>query len=101
MPLVDLDLPALNRLTARRSGALPSPDVPRATVKCFTDAKGYGFLTRTDGQEVFAHYSSIAGDGFRTLTEGQTVDYDEQQGPRGLFALRVTVVLTDATEQVT
>lgn len=65
--------------------------MPRATVKCFNDAKGYGFLIRADGQEVFVHYSSIAGDGFRTLTEGQTVDYDEQQGPRGWFALRVAV----------
>jgi cold shock protein len=65
--------------------------VPRATVKCFHDAKGYGFLTRADGREVFVHYSSIMGDGFRTLTEGQAVDYDEQQGPRGLFAVRVTV----------
>jgi CspA family cold shock protein len=41
--------------------------------------------------EVFVHYSSIAGDGFRTLTEGQGVDYDEQEGPRGWFALRVAV----------
>jgi CspA family cold shock protein len=60
--------------------------VPRGTVKWFNDAKGYGFLTRADGREVFVHYSSIAGDGFRTLTEGQGVDYDEQEGPRGWFA---------------
>jgi len=65
--------------------------MPRAIVRCFHDAKGYGFLARADGQEVFVHYSSITGDGFRTLTEGQTVDYEEQQGPRGLFALRVAV----------
>lgn len=65
--------------------------MPRATVKCFDDAKGYGFLTRDDGQDVFVHYSSITGDGFRTLTAGQTVDYDEQQGRRGWFAVRVAV----------
>jgi cold shock protein len=65
--------------------------MPRATVKYFNDAKGYGFLTRDDGQDVFVHYSSIMGDGFRTLTPGQTVDYEGQQGPRGWFALRVVV----------
>ena len=64
--------------------------MPRATVKYFNDAKGYGFLTRDDGEEVFVHYSSITRDGFRTLTAGQAVDYDEQQGPRGWFAVRVT-----------
>lgn len=65
--------------------------MPYGTVKWFKDAKGYGFLTRADGREVLVHYSSIAGDGFRTLTEGQCVDYDEQEGPRGWFALRVAV----------
>jgi len=66
--------------------------MPHATVKCFHDAKGYGFLTRDDGREVFVHYSSIKGDGFRTLTPGQTVDYDEGEGPRGWFAVQVTVL---------
>lgn len=66
--------------------------MPRGTVKCFSDAKGYGFVTRDDGREVFVHYSSISAAGFRTLTAGQHVDYDEQEGPRGLFALRVTAV---------
>jgi len=69
--------------------------VPRAIVKLFNDAKGYGFLVSDDGQEVFVHYSSITGDGFRSLTAGQTVDYDGQEGPKGWFALRVTVVTTD------
>jgi CspA family cold shock protein len=66
--------------------------MPRGTVKCFSDAKGYGFISREDGREVFVHYSSLVADGFRTLTAGQEVDYDEQEGPRGLFALRVAVV---------
>ena len=52
------------------------------TVKWFNDAKGYGFISRADdGKDVFVHYSSITGDGFRTLNQGQTVEYEEQQGP--------------------
>jgi CspA family cold shock protein len=65
--------------------------MPRATVKGFNDAKGYGFLVGDDGREVFVHYSAIDGQGFRTLVAGQVVDYDEQQGPRGWFAVRVAV----------
>jgi CspA family cold shock protein len=62
------------------------------TVKWFNDAKGYGFIMRDDGRDVFVHYSSIEGDGFRTLNQGQAVEYDEQEGPKGLFALRVQKV---------
>ena len=59
------------------------------TVKWFNDAKGYGFISRSDGKDVFVHYSSIEGDGFRTLTQGQAVEYEAQQGPKGLFASKV------------
>jgi cold shock protein len=60
------------------------------TVKWFNDAKGYGFISRSDdGKDVFVHYSSISGEGFRTLNQGQTVEYEEQQGPKGLFAAKV------------
>jgi CspA family cold shock protein len=60
------------------------------TVKWFNDAKGYGFISRSDdGKDVFVHYSSISGDGFRTLLQGQTVEYEEQQGDKGLFAANV------------
>jgi cold shock protein len=62
------------------------------TVKWFNDAKGYGFISRDDGRDVFVHYSSISGDGFRTLNQGQQVEYEEQQGPKGLFAARVIKV---------
>ncbi len=63
------------------------------TVKWFNDAKGYGFISRADdGKDVFVHYSSITGEGFRTLTQGQTVEYDEQNGPKGLFAAKVLSV---------
>jgi cold shock protein len=64
------------------------------TVKWFNDAKGYGFISRSDdGKDVFVHYSSISGDGFRTLNQGQTVEYEEQQGPKGLFAAKVLKVI--------
>jgi CspA family cold shock protein len=63
------------------------------TVKWFNDAKGYGFISRSDGKDVFVHYSSISGEGFRTLNQGQSVEYEEQQGPKGLFAAKVTKVL--------
>ena len=58
-------------------------------VKWFNDAKGYGFIVRDDGRDVFVHYTSIAGQGFRTLDQGQLVEYEENEGPRGLYALRV------------
>ena len=56
------------------------------TVKWFNDAKGYGFITHQDGRDVFVHYSSIEGDGFRTLNQGQEVTYDAEEGPKGLHA---------------
>jgi CspA family cold shock protein len=60
------------------------------TVKWFNDAKGYGFISRADdGKDVFVHYSSISGEGFRTLNQGQQVEYEEAQGPKGLFAAKV------------
>ena len=62
----------------------------QGTVKWFNDAKGYGFISRAeDDRDVFVHYSSIQGDGFRTLVQGQPVEYDEQMGPKGLFAAGV------------
>ena len=64
------------------------------TVKWFNDAKGYGFISRADdGKDVFVHYSSISGDGFRTLNQGATVEYEEQTGPKGLFAAKVIKVI--------
>lgn len=65
------------------------------TVKWFNDAKGYGFILREDGKDVFVHYSSIEGDGFRTLNQGQLVEYEEEEGPKGLFASRVLKVGMD------
>ena len=62
----------------------------QGTVKWFNDAKGYGFITRSeDGKDVFVHYTSIQGEGFRTLTQGQAVEYECVEGPKGLFAAKV------------
>jgi len=59
-------------------------------VKWFNDAKGYGFIAREDGPDVFVHYSAIAGDGFRSLAEGQAVQFEITEGPKGLQATNVT-----------
>jgi cold shock protein len=59
------------------------------TVKWFKDDKGYGFITGEDGVDVFVHYSAIQAEGFKSLTEGQKVTYDVQQGPKGLQAANV------------
>lgn len=62
------------------------------TVKWFNDAKGFGFITGRNGEDVFVHYSAIQGQGFRSLREGASVEYDVAQGPKGLQASNVTVV---------
>jgi CspA family cold shock protein len=59
------------------------------TVKWFSDGKGYGFIRRDEGEDVFVHYSAIEGDGFRTLQEGQQVEFSVEQGPKGLQAVNV------------
>lgn len=56
------------------------------TVKWFNDAKGYGFITHHDGRDVFVHYSTIEGEGFKTLNQGQPVEYECEEGPKGLHA---------------
>jgi cold shock protein len=61
-------------------------------VKWFNDAKGYGFISRSEGPDVFVHYSAIQGDGFRSLAEGQTVQFEITEGPKGLQATNVQKV---------
>ena len=60
------------------------------TVKWFNDSKGFGFIRVEGDADVFVHYSQIEGDGFRTLEEGQSVQFELRDGPKGKFAERVT-----------
>jgi len=62
------------------------------TVKWFNASKGYGFIERQGGPDVFVHFSAIQADGFRTLQEGQTVEFSIEKGPKGLQAANVTLV---------
>lgn len=59
------------------------------TVKWFNESKGFGFITSDEGGDVFVHYSSIQGDGFKTLAEGDKVSFDVEQGPKGPKAINV------------
>jgi CspA family cold shock protein len=63
----------------------------QGTVKWFNDAKGFGFLSRANGGDVFVHYSAIKSDGFRSLQEGQAVEFDVVKGPKGWQAENVRV----------
>lgn len=64
----------------------------RGKVKWFNENRGYGFITRGEGQEIFVHFSAIQGDGYRTLTEGQEVEFEVQEGEKGLQATHVVKV---------
>ena len=64
----------------------------QGTVKWFNEKKGFGFLERDDGDDVFVHYSGIQSSGFKNLTEGQSVEFEVQDGPKGPQAVNVTVV---------
>lgn len=62
------------------------------TVKWFNGSKGYGFIARENGPDVFVHYSSIQGDGFKNLAEGQQVEFEVEQGNKGPQAANVSVL---------
>ena len=62
------------------------------TVKWFNDKKGFGFIEQESGPDVFAHFKAIVGTGFKTLAEGQKVQFTVSQGPKGLQAENITVI---------
>jgi CspA family cold shock protein len=64
----------------------------KGTVKWFNGSKGYGFISREGAEDVFVHYSEIQGQGFRNLEEGQAVEFEIEQGRKGLQATKVSVV---------
>ena len=67
-------------------------------VKWFNPRKGYGFIATPDGRDIFVHYSSISGDGYKTLTEGDAVTFDVVEGDKGLRADNVIVTSASATD---
>jgi len=62
------------------------------TVKWFNPAKGYGFIGRDDGEDVFVHFSAVQMEGYKVLKEGQKVEFEVEKGPKGLQAANVTAV---------
>jgi len=72
------------------SKSVSGPELP-GIVKWFNDAKGFGFITPSNGgEDLFVHFSAINMDGFKTLKEGQKVNYEETQGPKGKQAVNIT-----------
>jgi CspA family cold shock protein len=66
--------------------------MPSGKVKWFNDSKGYGFIEQESGDDVFVHHSSIQGEGFKTLAEGQAVEFEIEQGQKGPSAVNVVAV---------
>jgi CspA family cold shock protein len=78
-----------------RSGRFPAQEAALAeqgTVKWFSNEKGFGFISREGGEDVFVHFSAIEGEGYKALTEGQAVEFDVVDGPKGKQAANVRPV---------
>ena len=65
--------------------------MPKGTVKWFNDSKGFGFISREDGDDIFVHHTSISGSGFKSLSEGQAVTFEVEKTPKGPRAINVVV----------
>jgi CspA family cold shock protein len=83
---------AANLLSTFQETRIGTPMAEQGTVKWFNDAKGYGFISRQNGEDVFVHFSAIQAGGFKSLQEGQTVQFDVTKGPKGWQAENVTAV---------
>ena len=90
---------ALELLSAQNPSNFTQPELRRnttnmeqGTVKWFNDAKGFGFISRQNGEDVFVHFSAIQASGFKSLPEGQAVQFNVVKGPKGLQAENVTVI---------
>ena len=66
--------------------------MPKGRVKWFNDKKGYGFIEQENGDDVFVHFSAIQGDGFKTLGEGQEVEFEVENGPKGVHAKNIVKI---------
>ena len=88
------DLPAevQRKFSATSTQRKQSNTLETGTVKWFNDAKGYGFISRQNGEDVFVHFSAIQSGGFRSLQEGQQVSFDVVKGPKGWQAENVKAV---------
>jgi len=81
---------SINQLEQKRKKKMS--DRVTGTVKWFNGTKGYGFLSQENGPDVFVHFSAIQGDGYRSLEEGQKVEFDIEKGQKGLQAAKVTLL---------
>jgi CspA family cold shock protein len=90
----------LSALNGQVDGSVPGPSfrvveggmLAQGTVKWFSNEKGYGFIEREGGEDVFVHFSAITMDGYKSLTEGQRVEFEVVQGPKGAQAANVQAV---------
>jgi cold shock protein len=82
----------LNTLLFCHKEAIEMSERITGTVKWFNGSKGYGFIAREGGEDVFVHFSAIQSDGYRNLEEGQRVEFTVEQGPKGPQASNVTVI---------